>query len=81
MKKPNKSMCSGCEDSPYWHGLGGSHECWSFKTATIIKRIPVGTWQRPPYDFKEAKPMLSCYHKKQMFYVKPESLRGDGYWK
>lgn len=31
--------CIGCEDEPYWHGLGGQHECWSAGSAKPVERL------------------------------------------
>lgn len=77
---PDKSFCKGCEDSPYWYGLGGQNKCWSFAGAKIVKRIPIGVDQSPPYDKKTVQNMMSCYHQKRMVYVSPEAIRDDGYW-
>jgi len=35
--------------------------CWSFKTAKIVFRIQVGTFENPPYAKKRKRKVLSCY--------------------
>ncbi len=77
----SKSMCSGCYNDDYNHGLGGSKECWSYDGAEIIDRIAIPVDLAPPYDKDNAKPMMSCFNRKRMVYVKPSALREDGYWK
>ena len=79
--KKSKSMCSGCYNNDYNHGLGGSKECWSYSDAKIIKRLAIPVDMRPPYNAKNAKSMMSCYQQKRMVFVKPEVLTSDGYWK
>lgn len=79
--KKSKEMCGGCYCNDYNYGLGGSKECWNYKNATIEKKIQIHVDQRPPYNLKSAKQILSCYHKSRYVYVKPENLTSDGYWK
>lgn len=79
--KKNKSMCAGCYNDEYNNGLGGAKECWSFKDAKVVKRIPVHIDQMPPYDKKSAREMLSCYRRPQMCYPLPENLDDKGFWK
>lgn len=79
--KKSKSMCNGCYNDDYNRGLGGSKECWSYKKAKIIKRIPVHVDQRPPYDATEARDMLNCFKSPRMCYPEPTALTSEGYWK
>lgn len=79
--KKSKTMCQGCEDDPYNHGLGGQKECFSYKDGKIISRIAIHIDQPPPYDLKSFKPTMSCYHQKRMVYCKRESFRDDGFWR
>lgn len=79
MKKP--TGCLGCEDEPYWHGLGGQNECWSGKSSKEVERLEIGVDQPPPYDKTQLKTVLSCYRRKRICYVKPESINDKGYWR
>jgi hypothetical protein len=79
--KKSKSLCSGCYNNDYNHGLGGSKECWSFKDGKIIKRIAIPVHMRPPYDVKNARYTMNCFNKKGYCYVKPENLTKDGFWR
>lgn len=74
-------MCSGCYNDEYNHGLGGAKGCWSFDDAKIVDRIPVHINQSPPYDKKNAVPMLNCYRRPQMCYPEPKNLTDEGFWK
>ncbi len=77
----SKSMCGGCYNEEYHHGLGGAKGCWCYKDAKVIKRLPIHVDVPPPYNKKNAKPMLSCYRQTRMVYVKPEAIAADGYWR
>jgi hypothetical protein len=80
--KKEKSMCTGCYDDEYNHGLGGSKECWSYETAKVIKRLCVHMNQSPPYNFEEnSEDKLSCYRRPQYCYINKEALNTEGYWK
>jgi hypothetical protein len=79
--KKDKSMCKGCYNDDYNHGLGGSKECWGYAEATIVPRLAIRSDQPPPYNAENAEPMMSCYKKKGMCYVNPNVLTGKGYWK
>lgn len=81
MPKKSKSMCSGCYNDDYNHGLGGAKECWSYTSAEVIKRIAIPVNMPPPYDRKNAKPMLSCFRKQRWVHVTPEALDSQGFWK
>lgn len=79
--KKTKEACCGCYNDDYNRGLGGSKECWSYKSAKIIKRIGISVHRPPPYDKDSAEPMMDCYTRKQMVYVNPEVLDDKGFWK
>lgn len=87
----DKRHCLGCEDD-FYNGKNplGVAECWMLKTAQIVKRFWIGTWDTPttPGAFREAK-VPNCYRQKGRHYsdtvpsfVKPEHIvklgRGDG---
>ncbi len=55
----SKSMCSGCHQDYYNHNRDGG--CWSFKLATVVRRVKVGTSEPPPYSKTRAEKCLSCY--------------------
>lgn len=79
--KKDKEMCAGCYNNEYNYGLGGAKECWSFKSAKVIDRIPIGVDQPPPYDKSTARKMLSCFNRRRMAYPSPDDLTSTGYWK
>lgn len=79
--KKDKSLCNGCYNQEYHHGLGGAKECWNYKSAEIILRIPMSINEMPPYDKKRANKMMSCYRRSQMAYPSPDALDDKGYWK
>ena len=62
MTKTEKlKLCSGCRNQTYnGHNTIGVDECWSLKSARLIKRVRVGLWERPPWEETEVK-VLSCY--------------------
>ncbi len=47
-----KKYCVGCDDN-FYNGNNplGVKECWSFKTAKVVKRLAIGWWI--PMDRKE----------------------------
>lgn len=80
--KKSKKMCVGCEDNFYnGNNQYGVKECWSFESAEIVEKLEVASSQCPPYDKSRARPVLSCFHRKQYVQVKPSSLTEDGCWK
>jgi hypothetical protein len=83
MSKPkkDKAQCGGCYNNDYNFGLGGSNECWSFKSAKIIKRLAIHVDQPPPYNKDNAEYRMDCFNSKRMVYVKPDALTSEGYWK
>lgn len=66
----DKSRCRGCYNDEYNHGLGGAKECWSLKTAKLIRRKEVHIDQVPPWTQK-AKWFPCCYRKQRYVYVQP----------
>jgi len=55
----NKTLCAGCRDDFYNHNR--SDGCWGFATAKVLKRVRVGVWQNPPYEWRP-ETCLCCYH-------------------
>jgi hypothetical protein len=47
MSKPKKSkaLCRGCRED-YYNGQGAP-ECWSYKSAKVVKRHRIGWWVTP----------------------------------
>ena len=50
----SKSLCSGCYNSHYDHGIGlrqsGGKGCWSYKDAKVIlEAYPYNSYMRPPW--------------------------------
>jgi hypothetical protein len=83
MSKPSKSksLCAGCYNNDYNHGLGGADGCWSYKSAKIIKRLAIPVDRPPPYDKDHAEYRMDCFTRKGMVYVRPDALTAEGYWK
>ena len=69
-----KSNCSGCYNNDYNFGLGGSKECWSFKTATLKLRKRVSVDQPPPWKQK-AEWYPSCYQQSRYVFVDKDRER------
>lgn len=59
MPKKTKELCRGCYQDYYNHNRDGG--CWSFKTAKVVQRMRVGTWQNPPYPWRP-EACLTCYN-------------------
>ena len=57
--KKSKEMCRGCYNDFYNHHRDDG--CWSFKSAKVVKRIKVGTFEDPPYAKERAQTCLSCF--------------------
>lgn len=79
----DKKHCKGCRNNFYNSSNGLNGECWSLKSAKVEWRIPVGNWERPPYNKKKVR-VASCYHESgsnKTHYIKPEALDSSGYWK
>lgn len=79
--KKAKTLCGGCYNNDYNYGLGGADGCWSYKDATVIKRLGIPVDMPPPYSKENAEWKLSCFNRKRMVYVKPDVLDSNGYWK
>lgn len=60
--KPAKSMCSGCYNNQYNHGLGGAKECWSFQDAKVVDKIAYPNIHCTSSQRKKYSKTLSCYH-------------------
>lgn len=69
----SKAMCSGCRDDFYNQNVDGG--CWCFKTATIVLRVRVGTWEPPPYSPSRKQKVLSCYHCEGSSFLKLDDCR------
>lgn len=68
----DKSLCAGCRNDYYnGHNERGITECWSFPTATVVRRKLVHINQVPPWT-QPAQRMLSCYHRAQFIVVDEE---------
>lgn len=82
-KKPlkTKELCAYCYNDEYNYGLGGAKGCWNFSKAKIVKRLSIGTHQRPPYDRDKWTWKLSCYNRQQMCYPSPDVITREGYWR
>lgn len=68
------AMCAGCRENFYnGHNQLGVPQCWSLKTAKVVKRWKLGWWTTPdtPGAFQEVK-TFSCHHEtgKYAFYDK-----------
>jgi len=74
-KKMDKKHCAGCHND-FYNGNNplGVSECWSLKTAKLIKRKAVHIDQRPPWNQK-AETYPSCYILDRHVFVKPEQVR------
>jgi len=79
--KKAKHLCLGCENN-FYNGNNpyGVDECWSFKKGKVIKRLSIPTHRPPPYDKKDWRYMLDCYHQKQMCYPNPDAIAKNGCW-
>jgi hypothetical protein len=78
MRKVTKRDCSGCYNN-FYNG-DGAKECWSFKGATLEKKLDIHVDQMPPY--KGMKPTLrpSCYKAQRWVRVDVSAIAKDGYW-
>jgi len=73
--------CAGCHND-FYNGRQNfdGKECWSLKTATLVKKIRIHIDQPPPYKQKP-ETVPSCYHVQRYVMVKPENLTDKGFWK
>lgn len=71
----SRAMCSGCRNN-FYNGNNdiGVKECWSFKSAKVVTRMRVGTWQPPPYIWNPQK-VLSCYHESGASFIERSDSR------
>ena len=81
----DKKHCSGCRDN-FYNGNNplGVSQCWNFKDAKLVWRIPIGNWERPPYKNKKKVRIPSCFYGRgsnKTHYVKSEVIDSNGYWK
>ncbi len=81
----DKKNCFGCRND-FYNGKNGMgvKECWSFKSAKLEWRIPVGMQEPPPYKNKKAKRVPNCWHGEgpyRTLYIKKEAITKDGYWR
>lgn len=80
MSAKTKSLCRGCRDDFYNHtpmGLNmidGKPQCWSWETATIVRKKFVHVDQRPPWN-QEAETTLSCHRRWRYVAVRPDVTR------
>lgn len=82
MKKPTKKDCGGCHNNFYnGHNGIGVQECWSFKTAEMVKKLDIHVDQRPPYKGMKPTSRPSCYKAQRMVRVDVSALDSRGYWK
>jgi len=65
-----KDLCPGCYCNDYNYGLGGAEECFSLKTAKVVKRKFVHVDQKPPWN-QPAEKTLSCHQKQRYISVRP----------
>lgn len=78
----NVKHCAGCRNN-FYNGNNdmGITECWSLKSAKLVKKIAVPVDLPPPYKHLKAKTVPDCYHVDRIVMVKPEAIGKDGYWK
>ncbi len=60
--------CAGCRDDVYNHGCGGSQQCWSLSSMTLVLKKEVHINQRPPWT-QHAIRVPNCYHRTGYVYV------------
>ncbi len=77
----SKAMCAGCYNNDYNNGLGGAKECFYYREAKMIQRIPIHINEAPPYKKEFSRLMMSCYRQPQMVFVEPKNLDSRGYWR
>ena len=65
----DKKHCVGCRDN-FYNGNNelGITECWSLKTATLVKKKRVDINQRPPWNQK-AETIPSCHRAEGYVFV------------
>ncbi len=79
MSKPRKTkaLCAGCHNQCYHHGTGGAKVCWSYKDATVKRRVCVYYMQENPAEHCEAVWALSCFRQVNgsFYYDNAEHIR------
>jgi hypothetical protein len=77
----NVKHCSGCRNN-FYNGNNpmGIKECWSLKSAKLVKRLLIPVDMPPPYTGMPKRTVPDCYHVERYVTVKPEAIRKDGYW-
>lgn len=68
----SKQMCAGCRNNFYNLNVDGG--CWSYKSAKIVTKVEVGTWQNPPYIWNPVK-ILNCYYKQGSSFLEKKDCR------
>ena len=74
MAKPakTKAMCSGCHNNFYNdNNPHGVKECWTYKSAKVIKRRAVHRDERPPWK-GTPRWMFDCFNEPGWWYVDPK---------
>ena len=70
-----RQFCLSCHDNYYNHsGNSTTGECWGLKSAKIVRRVRVGTWEPPPY-YREPEKALSCHHESGYSWLDPKDQR------
>ena len=78
---PKADKCSGCTEDFYnGHNPLGVKECWSLKTAVLVRRLRIPMDLRPPYLHIKPISVYQCRHEKGYVLVKPEAITSQGYW-
>lgn len=67
-----KSMCTGCRNDFY--NINREGGCWSYKSAEVVTRAQVGTWQNPPYRWRPRR-TLSCHRPEGLSWVQEDDCR------
>jgi len=81
MKKVTKLDCCGCQNNFYnGNNAYGIKECWSFKTATLVKRLQIHVDQAPPYLHVKPEMVPNCKRVERYVMVKPENITKQGFW-
>lgn len=67
--------CAGCRND-FYNGKNdlGVTQCWSLKSAKLVRRKEVPINQRPPWN-QEAREFFNCYHRPGYVYVEPNVTR------
>jgi len=71
-----QKYCTGCEDN-FYNGNNSVNvkECWSLKSAKVVKKKKVGINDTPPWKHQPVVTTLSCFHcKGYVFLTDPKRL-------